>query len=259
MKIGIPRGITKMKKLISLLGAILLLASPVVFGAATDDNEIKITQTGDTLKIYIDQIGFGNKIGGNDGSSGSISAMLITGTTLEFDLDFTGNQNALFGPVVADSSKYTLTFTGDSNKIDWNIGNVGSADASDYLFTVQGDSNIFDIDQGFGLGAERLNADLVLVGSSNVFDLDFESDDVVWNWDITGDSNNVNTLQKDGANEMTVELTGDSADVDINQISGTCVSGAGNSCATPNALITLDITSDNAVIQINQKDAANDS
>ena len=114
-----------MKKLISLLGAILLLASPVVFGAATDDNEIKITQTGDTLKIYIDQIGFGNKIGGNDGSSGSITAMLITGTTLEFDLDFTGNQNVLFGPVVADSSKYDLQFTGDSNKIDWNIGNVG--------------------------------------------------------------------------------------------------------------------------------------
>ena len=57
---------------------------------------------------------------------------------------------------------------------------------------------------------------------------------------------------------MTVELNGDSGDVDINQISGTCaVSGGG--CATPNAIITLDITSDNSVIQINQKDAANDS
>ncbi|SVB79047.1 uncharacterized protein METZ01_LOCUS231901, partial [marine metagenome] len=50
-----------------------------------------------------------------------------------------------------------------------------------------------------------------------------------------------------------------SADVDINQLSGSCVSGAGNSCATPNSHITLDITSDNSVIQINQKDAANDS
>lgn len=245
-----------MKKIISL---ILLLTTSVVFGAATDDNEIKITQTGDTLKIYIDQIGFGNKLGGSDGSSGSVTAMLITGTTLEFDLDFTGNQNVLFGPVVADSSKYTLNFTGDSNKVDWNIGNVGSADASDYAFAVTGDTNIFDIDQGYGLGAERLNADLVLIGSTNTFDLDFESDDLVWNWDITGSSNNINTLQKDGANSMTVELNGDSADVDINQVSGTCASGAGSSCSTPNALITLDITSDNSVIQINQKDAASDS
>ena len=77
--------------------------------ADTDDNEIIITQTGDTLKLYIDQEGFGNKIGGNDSSS-SGTAMLITGATLEFDLDFTGNSNILFGPVTADNSTYKLDF-----------------------------------------------------------------------------------------------------------------------------------------------------
>ena len=121
-----------------------------------------------------------------------------------------------------------------------------------------GSSNTFDLDQGYQFSAERLDADLVLIGSSNVFDVDWESDDVIWNWDITGASNNINTLQKDGANEMTVELNGDSADVDINQLSGTCASNGGG-CATPNAIITLDITSDNSTIQINQKDSANDS
>ena len=55
------------------------------------------------------------------------------------------------------------------------------------------------------------------------------------------------------------DLAGNSADVDINQISGTCASGASNSCATPNANIVLDITSDNAIIQLNQKDSSNDS
>jgi hypothetical protein len=224
-----------MKKLISL---ILLLSTTTIF-ADTDDNEIIITQVGDTLKLYIDQEGFGNKIGGNNFQS-SGTAMLITGATLEFDLDFTGNSNILFGPVTADSSDYKLDFTGSSNIIDWSVGNT------------------FDLDQGTAFSAERLNADLVLIGSSNVFDIDWESDDVVWNWDITGASNNINTLQKDGANEMTVELNGDSADVDINQISGTCAASGGG-CATPNAIITLDITSDNSVIQINQKDAANDS
>ena len=54
-------------------------------------------------------------------------------------------------------------------------------------------------------------------------------------------------------------LDGSGADVDINQLSGTCVSGASNACATPNAIINLNVDSENAVIQINQKDSANDS
>ena len=247
-----------MKKLISLtLG--LLLSTNILFAQATDDNEIKIEQAGDTLKLYIDQIGFGNKVGGNDGSSGSLSIMEITGSGLDFDLDFTGNQNILFGPVKSDDSTIKLDFTGDSNKIDWNIGYSGSTDDSDINFDVTGSSNQFDLDQGYGLSAERLDADLILLGDSNIFDVDWESDDLTWNFDITGDSNNINTLQKDGEQYLKLTLEGDSADIDINQLSGTCVSGASNSCATPNAHITLDIDSENAVIQINQKDAANDS
>tara|TARA_B100000927_G_scaffold94180_1_gene76016 strand:+ start:236 stop:973 length:738 start_codon:yes stop_codon:yes gene_type:complete len=242
-----------------LLSIALLLSTSFIFAQATDDNEIKITQTGDTLKLYVDQIGFGNKIGGDDASGGSLSVMNITGSSLEFDLDFTGNQNILFGPVIADSSYYKLDFTGDSNEIDWNIGYIGSADDSNINFDVTGDSNTFDIDQGYAASAERLNADLILIGSSNVFDIDWESDDNVWDFEVTGSSNNINTLQNDGSQNLEFTLDGDSADVDINQISGTCVSGAGNSCSTPNANIVLDITSDNAIIQLNQKDAANDS
>ena len=128
-----------------LLSIALLLSTSFVFAQATDDNEVNITQTGDTLKLYIDQIGFGNKIGGSDFSSSS-SAMSITGATLEFDLDFSGNQNVLFGPVVADSSIYKMDFTGDSNEIDWNIGYIGSADSSDINFDVTGSSNTFDLD-----------------------------------------------------------------------------------------------------------------
>ena len=242
-----------------LLSIVVLLSTSFVFAQATDDNEIKITQTGDTLKLYVDQIGFGNKIGGDDFSSGSGSVMSITGTTLEFDLDFAGNQNVLFGPVVADSSYYKLDFTGDSNKIDWNIGDTGSADDGNINFDVTGDSNTFDIDQGAAASAERLNADLILIGSSNVFDIDWESDDNIWDFEITGDSNNINTLQNDGEQNLEFTLDGDSADVDINQISGTCVSGAGNGCSSPNANIVLDVTSDNSIIQLNQKDSANDS
>ena len=46
-----------MNKILSL---VLLMSTTFVFAQATDDNEVKITQVGDTLKLYIDQIGYGN-------------------------------------------------------------------------------------------------------------------------------------------------------------------------------------------------------
>ena len=157
--------------------------------------------------------------------------------------------------MIADTSDFDLSFTGDSNVLDWNIGYQGSADDSVYDITVTGDSNTWDLDQAYQFSAERLDLDMTIIGNSNVFDLDFESDDNTFNWEITGDSNNLNVLMKDGAHTQTVDYTGDSGDIDINQVSGTCVSGSGNSCATPDAKIIMDIDSDNATIQINQKDS----
>ena len=43
-----------------------------------------------------------------------------------------------YSSCIADSSVYKLDFTGDSNKIDWNIGYQGSADDSDINFDVTG-------------------------------------------------------------------------------------------------------------------------
>ena len=243
-----------MKKLIS----ILLMSTGFVFAQSTDDNEVIITQVGDTLKLYVDQIGFGNKIGGNDFSS-SGTAMTITGSGLEFDLDFAGNQNILFGPFVSDTTIVKLDFTGDSNEIDWNSGYVGSTDDSDINFDVTGSSNTFDLDQGYTVSAERLNADLVMIGSSNIFDIDWEADDITWTLDITGSDNNINTLQNDGSDaEFIFTLDGSDADVDVNQLTGTCATSS-NACVSPTSKITLDVTSDIAVIQINQKDSSSDT
>jgi len=47
-----------MNKILSIL---LLMSTPFVFAAATDDNEIMITQVGDTLKLYVDQVGLVTK------------------------------------------------------------------------------------------------------------------------------------------------------------------------------------------------------
>lgn len=238
-----------------LLGLSLVLISGFAFAQATDDNEINIEQVGDTLTLYIDQYGYGNKIGADDFSSSS-SAMVITGSTLNFNIDQIGNQNLLFGPLTADSSTYNLLFTGDSNKWDWNIGYIGSSDSTTMDVNITGDSNIMDFDQGYNASAERLDFDLTIIGDSNVFDVDIDVDDAIWNFDITGGSNNINTMQKDGGEqEINLTLDGSSADIDINQLSGTCPTGV----STCNGIITLDVDSENATIQINQKDSSNDS
>lgn len=232
---------------------ILSLTMGNLAAQASDDNEIMIEQVGDTLKLYIDQIGYGNKIGLNDYSSGSGSDMIITGSSLELDLDFTGNENLLYGPLIADSTYIKIDVTGDSTDFDWNIGYIGSADSSNLNFDITGDSNQFDLDQGYVTSAERLNLDLILLGDSNIFDIDFESDDATWDFDITGDSNNINTLQTDGSDHiMKVIHVGDSGDFDIVQSSGTCPQGI-NSCI---GKIDLDIDSENAIVTINQKDSS---
>ena len=235
--------------------SLLCMFSFNAFGQATDDNEINIDQTGDTLTLYIDQYGYGNKIGLDDFSSSS-TPKTIVGSSLTINIDQIGNENLLFGPLIADSSTYNLLFTGDSNSWDWNIGYVGSADSSTIDVDITGDSNTMDFDQGYNASAERLDMDLTLLGDTNIFDVDIDVDDAIWNFDITGASNNINTMQKDGGEqEINVTLTGDSADIDINQMSGTCATGV----TTCNGIITLDVTSDNATIQINQKDSSNDS
>ena len=237
------------------LGLAILFSTSFLLAQATDDNEINISQEGDTLTLLIDQIGYGNKIGLNDFSQSS-AAMPITGSSLSFNVDQIGNENLLFGKVVADSSSYTLEWNGDSNSWDWDIGYQGSADDSNYLVDITGDSNTMDLDQGYFASAERLDFDLTVIGSSNVFDVDIDVDDAVWNMDITGGSNNINTLQKDGAeHEINLTHVGDGGGIDIQQMSGTCPTGI----STCNGIITLDIDSDNATITINQKDTANDS
>ena len=237
-----------------LLGLGFVLSS-FVYAGASDDNEINIDQSGNTLTLYIDQIGYGNKIG-LDNFETSSGATPITGTSLTFNIDQVGNENLLFGTLTSNSSTYNLLWTGDANVLDYLIGDVGSSDSTTMDITMTGDSNTIDFDQGAAASSERLDLDLTVLGSSNVFDIDVETDDVTWNWDITGDGNNILSLQNDGFYQtQTVEFDGDNADIDIKQLSGTCPQGI-TSCK---GIITLDITSDNATIQINQKDNAGDS
>ena len=238
-------------KMLNRYIAFLVLLCPVVLFAGANDNEVKLDQAGDTLKLYIDQIGYGNKICGTISSGACASDWTLTGNTVTMDIDMIGNLNQVFGPTLFDSTDVDLKFTGNSNIWDWNVGYGGSADSSVLDVDITGSSNTFDIDWGYAASAERLDFDLDITGSSNVWNIDIENDDATWNVDVIGSSNNFLTTQSDGAyNSITMEWIGSNGDIDILQSSGTCPTGISGCYGVINA----DFDSENAIVDIKQKD-----
>ena len=239
----------KMNKLKLCLG--LLFTVSVMPLIADDDNEIFLQQSGDSLTLTIDQIGYGNKFGGTIENGSVATDMILTGSSITFNLDQIGNSNQLFGPAILDSSAIDMVFTGDSNVFDWNIGYIGDSDNLDMDVTVTGDSNTWDYDQGYNASANYLDMDLTLIGNSNQFFIDIDSDQAKWEMSVTGDSNNIDTKQLDASDhDLKVVHVGDTINMDIIQSSGSC----GNK--TCPGKIDLQLSSDNATVTINQKDTS---
>ena len=216
-------------KMLNKLLALVLFTPTILFAEATTDNVIKLDQTGDTLTLTIDQIGYGNKICGTISSGLCGTAMVISGTTNTINMDMIGNLNQIYGPMILDQSTYSVNMTGSSNIWDQTIGASGSADSSNLLATWSGSSNTMNLDWGAAQSSERLDFDL----------------------DVTGSSNDVNTNMTDGAyHKIDLELIQSSGNIDIVQSSGTCPSGV-SSCHSE---LIADFDSENATITINQKD-----
>lgn len=239
-------------KMLNRYIAFAILLCPVVAFAGANDNAILLDQSGDTLNLTIDQIGYGNKLCGSISSGDCASDWILTGNSVTMDIDMIGNLNQIFGPTLFDSTDVDLSMTGSSNIWDWNVGYGGSADSSTVDVAITGSSNTFDIDWGYAASAERLNMDLDISGGSNVWDINIDSDDVTWNVDVVGSSNNFATTQSDGAYQsITMEWIGSSGDIDILQTSGTCPTGI-SSCY---GVINAEFDTENATVNIKQKDS----
>ena len=239
-------------KMLNRYIAFAILLCPVVAFAGANDNAILLDQSGDTLNLTIDQIGYGNKLCGSISSGDCASDWILTGNSVTMDIDMIGNLNQIFGPTLFDSTDVDLSMTGSSNIWDWNVGYGGSADSSTVDVAITGSSNTFDIDWGYAASAERLNMDLDISGGSNVWDINIDSDDVTWNVDVVGSSNNFATTQSDGAYQsVTMEWIGSSGDIDILQTSGTCPTGI-SSCY---GVINAEFDTENATVNIKQKDS----
>ena len=103
-----------MKRLIKsyLLVVLTLGVSSTAWGAVSaTDNEIAIQQSGNTFKLTVDQVGYGNKLCGTISSNLCASDWVVTGTTLTINIDQIGNSNQLFGPTILDSSNIDMVFS----------------------------------------------------------------------------------------------------------------------------------------------------
>ena len=259
---------------VSVFALIGLMSNPV----SADDNEVLIEQEGDNLVLTILQAGTGNTVSGNSGASADLT---LNGNNIILDLIQDGDNNDFFGALVLDgtgSSVLDFYNLGDGNIFDFDVGD-NSADGADMLSSIQGDGNIFDIGIGENASAEGLNFDLVILGDRNDFDTSFtnskvwaaagegdscgtnctgssamvgiliDADNVVWNFDITGDDNAFATNQSGNSDHsLTVDLTGSDGDFQFTQnMTSTCTPAC-------HGIINVELDSENASVSIKQTD-----
>ena len=111
-------------KMLNRYIAFLFILCPVVLFAGTNDNEVKLDQAGDTLKLYIDQIGYGGSadssvldvdITGNSNTFDIDWAYAASAERLDFDLDITGSSNVWNIDIENDDATWNVDVIGSSN------------------------------------------------------------------------------------------------------------------------------------------------
>ena len=258
------------KLAVSVFALIGLMANPL----SADDNEVLLDQDGDNLVLTILQAGYGNTLSGDATQS---SDLVLTGSSLILDLIQDGNNNDFFGTLILDgsgSSVLDFYMIGDGNIWDINAPGTQSADNADMLSSITGSNNLFDVGIGESASAENLNFDLTIIGSGNDFDTSFtnskvwatgsgtnstgtstmvgilvDSDNAIWNFEITGDDNELATKQSgNSGHSLTADITGSDGDFQFTQdMTTTCTSAC-------NGVINVEIDSENASVSIKQTD-----
>ena len=217
---------------------LLGLFASVAFGA---NNDIYLTQVGGSsaLTMNIDQIGNSNVVGT---SSARVS---LTGTTMTVDVDQIGDSNVIAATVAqANSNSFTLRSTGDSNTQTLAVGGTGDVAGSDFDFAATGDSNVLLFTQGAAATATSGNTDIVIAGTSNNLNIVSEVVGATNNWDVDGDSNDIDTTQTGNANHsITADITGNTNNIDIDQT---------NSTGSTSGVVNLIATTTGGVIDIDQ-------
>ncbi len=219
---------------------IFLYSMAYMVSAHSANNSIYITQSGGSsaLTMNLDQIGNSNIIGTSQ------ARVSLTGTSMTVDVDQVGDSNVIAATIAqGNSSSFTLRSTGDSNTQTLAVGATGDVQGSDFDFAAVGDSNVLTYTAGAAATATSGNTDIVIAGTSNNLNIVSEVVGATNNWDVDGDSNDIDTSQTGNANHsITADITGNTNNIDIDQTnSGGSTSGIVDIVAiTTGGLIDID-------------------
>ena len=220
---------------------IFLYSMAYAVSAHSANNQIYIQQSGGSsaLTMNLDQIGNSNVIGTSQ------ARVSLTGTSMTVDVDQVGDSNVIAATVAqGNSSSFTLTSTGDSNTQTIAAGATGDIQGSDFDFAATGDSNVLVFTQGAAATATSGNTDIVIAGTSNNLNLVSEVVGGTNNWDVDGDSNDIDTTQTGNANHsITADVTGNTNNIDIDQT---------NSGGSTSGIVDLVAITTGGVIDIDQ-------
>tara|TARA_R110002167_G_scaffold6098_1_gene27794 strand:+ start:1075 stop:1761 length:687 start_codon:yes stop_codon:yes gene_type:complete len=218
---------------------IKLLLVCFVSVAYTGNQDIYLTQSGGgAFTLTIDQIGSTNKVGT------SSARVTMAGASITADLKQQGATNTLAAAIAqAASTSWTMYQIGDSNTSTLTAGGSGSVGSSDFDYNATGNSNILTWLQGSSSAATGGNFDAALTGNSNDLNIRSEVIGAINNWDIDGNSNDIDVTQIGTDDKaITFTLVGDSNNIDIDQT--TAASGVTDTisivAASTSGVINLD-------------------
>ena len=159
------------------------------------DNEIFVSQTGSNAAIKLEQLGSSNLMGGTNATSGSLTALGLSGSDMTLTINQIGANNIFRADnFVGDNVTAYRNFAGDSNVFDLVMNSL-SANSSDYVnlnIQTTGSSNTFDLAIAENDNASYLDLDWLIEGDSNTFSFDIDYENATSYVDVFGDSNTLN-------------------------------------------------------------------
>ncbi len=164
---------------------IILFVMVLLFASPTLANDIYITQSGDTLDLDIVQDGQDNEFGD------STTDATLDGDAMTFSITQTGDYNTIDAIIKGNTYTGTWTFTGDDNTVDLTCDATSGVKCEDVKVNigVSGDDNNYKIYIGESADSEDLIANFTITGDSSGIYTDIDGTDA----NITVVSNNSST------------------------------------------------------------------
>ena len=210
-----------------MMRSILMILAVLAVSSTAFANDIYIEQVGDTLDLDITQDGTDNEFGD------STTDATLTGDDMTFSITQTGDSNKIDAIIKGNDYTGTWAFTGDSNEVNMKCASTSAVDCETVTvnITTTGDDNIFKVFIGENSDADNLAANFTVTGDGNVVDVNNDATAS----DVTVTLNNASSTASGTINNVGSGLTtGQGGNyVDIDQ------SGAGDSAGHS---ITLGVT-----------------